>query len=153
MAPADAVLYALRDATATVDSVPLICGSILSKKLAEGISGLVLDVKCGAGAVFSEFNDAKALGQALVDSAACSGLPAVALVTDMDSPLGMTVGHAIEVAEAIDCLGGNGPDDLRMHRAELRAATIAQKRHGCALAAHPHDMRALPPFLAPWGVS
>ena len=113
MAPADAVLYALRDATATVDSVPLICGSILSKKLAEGISGLVLDVKCGAGAVFSEFNDAKALGQALVDSAACSGLPTVALVTDMDSPLGMTVGHAIEVAEAIDCLGGNGPADLR----------------------------------------
>ena len=114
MAPADAVLYALRDATATVDSVPLICGSILSKKLAEGISGLVLDVKCGAGAVFSKFNDAKALGQALVDSAACSGLPTVALVTDMDSPLGMTVGHAIEVSEAIECLGGNGgPTDLR----------------------------------------
>ena len=122
MAPADAVLYALRDATATVDSVPLICGSILSKKLAEGISGLVLDVKCGAGAVFSDFDDARTLGQALVDSGACSGLPTVALVTDMDSPLGMTVGHAIEVAEAIDCLGGNGPADLR----ELSVQIVAR---------------------------
>ncbi|HAB11290.1 MAG TPA: thymidine phosphorylase [Planctomycetaceae bacterium] len=122
MAPADAVLYALRDATATVDSVPLICGSILSKKLAEGIVGLVLDVKCGAGAVFSDFDDADTLGRALVESGTSSGLPTVALVTDMDAPLGMAVGNAIEVAEAIDCLRGHGPADLR----ELSVQIVAR---------------------------
>lgn len=122
MAPADSVLYALRDVTATVDSVPLICGSILSKKLAEGIVGLVLDVKCGAGAVFSEVDDAKTLGRALVESGTSSGLPTVALVTDMDAPLGMAVGNAIEVAEAIDCLRGHGPADLR----ELSVQIVAR---------------------------
>jgi len=113
MAPADAVLYALRDATATVDSVPLICGSILSKKLAEGISALVLDVKCGAGAVFSDPADANTLARALVDSGTASGLPTVAIVTDMAVPLGRAVGNAVEVAEAIECLQGDGPEDLR----------------------------------------
>ena len=122
MAPADSVLYALRDVTATVDSVPLICGSILSKKLAEGIVGLVLAVKCGAGAVFSEVDDAKTLGRALVESGTSSGLPTVALVTDMDAPLGMAVGNAIEVAEAIDCLRGHGPADLR----ELSVQIVAR---------------------------
>ena len=113
MAPADAVLYALRDATATVDSVPLICGSILSKKLAEGISALVLDVKCGAGAVFSDPADANTLARALVDSGTASGLLTVAVVTDMAVPLGRAVGNAVEVVEAIECLQGGGPEDLR----------------------------------------
>ncbi len=119
IAPADRVLYALRDATATVDSIPLICGSILSKKLAEGISGLVLDVKCGSGAVFSEDRDSERLARALVRSGLAAGLPTVAVLSDMTSPLGRTVGTANELSEAVDCLKGDGPGDLRALSLEL----------------------------------
>jgi pyrimidine-nucleoside phosphorylase len=119
IAPADRVLYALRDATATVDSIPLICGSILSKKLAEGIIGLVLDVKCGSGAVFSEDRESERLARTLVSSGLAAGLPTVAVLSDMTSPLGRTVGTANELSEAIDCLTGEGPGDLRALSLEL----------------------------------
>ena len=111
VAPADAVLYGLRDQTATVDSIPLICGSILSKKLAEGIGGLVLDVKTGCGAVFPELEQSRSLAHALVESAA-AGLPATALVTEMSRPLGRSVGAALEVVEAIECMKGEVRGDL-----------------------------------------
>ena len=113
IAPADSVLYSLRDSTATVDSIPLICGSILSKKLAEGICGLVLDVKCGSGAVFTNDSQSRGLARALVASGEAAGLSTTAVLSDMESPLGRTVGNAIEVDEALDCLRGDGPDDLR----------------------------------------
>ncbi len=112
VAPADKILYALRDATATVESLPLICASILSKKLAEGIDALVLDVKFGRGAFMEAVDDARELGQALVDISAGMGVPATALLTDMNDPLGRTVGNALEVAETVDCLEGEGPSDL-----------------------------------------
>ncbi len=112
VAPADKILYALRDATATVESLPLICASILSKKLAEGIDSLVLDVKFGRGAFMEAADDARALGQALVDISAGMGVPATALLTDMNDPLGRSVGNALEIAETVDCLEGKGPSDL-----------------------------------------
>ena len=124
IAPADAVLYALRDATATVDSIPLICGSILSKKVAEGIGGLVLDVKCGSGAVFAEDAQAEALARTLTASGTAAGLSTVAILTDMSRPLGATVGNAIELAEALECLGGGGPGDLRELSLELVARML-----------------------------
>ncbi len=124
IAPADAVLYALRDATSTVDSIPLICGSILSKKLAEGIGGLVLDVKCGSGAVFSEDAEAEELARRLVASGNAAGLSTVAVLTDMSRPLGATVGNALELIEAVECLEGGGPDDLRELSLELVARML-----------------------------
>ncbi|MCC5806715.1 MAG: thymidine phosphorylase [Opitutales bacterium] len=112
IAPADKILYALRDATATVECLPLICASILSKKLAEGIDALVLDVKFGRGAFMEAVDDARELGQALVDISAGMGVPATALLTDMNDPLGRAVGNALEVVETVDCLEGEGPSDL-----------------------------------------
>jgi len=106
LAPADRRLYAIRDVTATVESLPLITASILSKKLAAGLQGLVLDVKTGSGAVMSGLDDARALAQSLVEVACAAGLPAVALLTDMDSVLGTTAGNALEVQEALDFLAG-----------------------------------------------
>lgn len=113
IAPADRKLYPLRDATATVDSIPLIVGSILSKKLAEGIGGLVLDVKVGSGAYMKDVGSATELGNQLVSIARRMGKRAVALLTDMDQPLGSRVGNALEVEEAVDVLRGSGPEDLR----------------------------------------
>ena len=113
IAPADRKLYALRDATATVESVPLIASSILSKKLAEGIDGLVLDVKVGQGAFMKTLPDARELAQTMVDLCRAVGRDCVALLTRMDFPLGNAVGNAVEVRESIEILRGAGPADVR----------------------------------------
>jgi pyrimidine-nucleoside phosphorylase len=107
LAPSDRKLYALRDATATVESRPLIVASILSKKLAEDLDGLILDVKCGSGAFFREAKDAIALAEDLVRTARGSGLRCVALLTDMEQPLGLAVGNAVEVRQAVEILRGD----------------------------------------------
>jgi pyrimidine-nucleoside phosphorylase len=113
IAPADKVLYALRDVTATIDSVPLITASIMSKKIAEGVGALVLDVKSGAGAFMSAEEDARALAQAMVSAGGRAGLRVEALITSMDAPLGRAVGNALEVAESLEVLRGGGPATLR----------------------------------------
>jgi pyrimidine-nucleoside phosphorylase len=112
LAPADRKLYALRDVTATVECIPLICASILSKKLAEGIDVLVLDVKHGSGAFMKDKARARELAVALTSVAKAMGKPARAVMTAMDEPLGHAIGNAVEVAESMDCLRGRGPRDV-----------------------------------------
>lgn len=113
IAPADHEMYALRDVTATVDILPLIVASILSKKLATGAHSLVFDVKYGAGSFSGDADNARELAVGLVDGAKRAGRRAVAVLTSMEQPLGRAVGNALEVAEAVECLGGRGPEDLR----------------------------------------
>jgi pyrimidine-nucleoside phosphorylase len=112
IAPADRRIYALRDVTATVECIPLIVASILSKKLAEGIDGLVLDVKVGRGAFMKHEREARALAEALVRVGTRAGKRVSALLTDMEAPLGVAVGNAIETREALDVLAGGGPADV-----------------------------------------
>jgi len=112
MVPADRKMYALRDVTSTVRSIPLICGSILSKKIAEGINGLVLDVKTGNGAVLPEYAQCSLLAKKLINVAQHFGLKVKALLTDMNQPLGQAVGNWLEVRESIEVLKGGGPADL-----------------------------------------
>ncbi len=125
IAPADKKLYALRDVTATIPSIPLIVSSIMSKKMAEGIDALVLDVKCGSGAFMKDIERARALARGLVDTGVAMGKKVTALITDMNQPLGRAVGNALEVRESLDILQGNGPADSQGLTIELASRMLA----------------------------
>jgi pyrimidine-nucleoside phosphorylase len=141
IAPADKKLYALRDVTGTVESPALICSSIMSKKLAEGIDALVLDVKTGSGAFMKREEDAVHLADLMVETGTRMGKRVVALITDMDQPLGRAVGNALEVIEVLEVLDGRGPADLRELCLELTGwmfllgGTVASVAEGKSLAA------------------
>jgi pyrimidine-nucleoside phosphorylase len=121
IAPADKKIYALRDATSTVENSGLICASIMSKKLAEGIDALVLDVKTGSGAFMKREEDSVLLAELMVETGVRMGKKVVALITDMNQPLGRMAGHSNEIAECLDVLGGGGPADLVELSLELSA--------------------------------
>ncbi|MBM3907153.1 MAG: thymidine phosphorylase [Gemmatimonadetes bacterium] len=128
IAPADKKLYALRDATATVEAIPLIAASIMSKKLAEGLTGLVLDVKTGSGSFMPEFDRATQLAQTMVAIGERCGCPTVALMTSMHHPLGVACGNALEIEESLDILHGGGPADTREVTVALGAEMLVLGR-------------------------
>lgn len=125
LAPADKKLYALRDVTGTVEAIELIASSIMSKKIAEGTGALVLDVKCGSGAFMKTEPMARELARTMVDLGRDAGVNTTALLTDMDTPLGLTAGNAIEVAESVEVLAGGGPADVVELTVELARAMLA----------------------------
>lgn len=124
IAPADRILYSLRDVTATVESIPLITASILSKKIAEGIQGLIMDVKTGMGAFMPEVAKARKLAKSIVNTARKSGIHCQAIITNMDSPLGYKIGNSLEIQECIEILKGNGPEDTRELSINLAAKMV-----------------------------
>ncbi len=125
IAPADGLIYALRDVTATIDSIPLITASIMSKKLAEGANGIVMDIKSGSGAFMGSISDARKLAKSIIGTAKRFDKKSVALITNMDQPLGNAVGNSLEMIESVEVLKGNGPKDIT----EISLALAARMIH------------------------
>ncbi len=148
LAPADKKLYALRDVTATVESIPLIASSIMSKKIAEGTGALVLDVKVGSGAFMKSIDDARELAETMVALGADAGVRTVALLTDMSTPLGRTAGNAIEVEESVEVLAGGGPSDVVELTLALAREMLAAGGVDADPATHLADGRAMDSWRA-----